>query len=157
MTCIESREGQIEINAGVGVEGPGVGASRLPDVLLVPGPRVLEPDLHPHNQLGLDHLQPLQYLDHSLAQTRDVRDPLQVLTVGVTVNLKICLKNMNLLVSEGCPVPFGLSVLISVVFCVTLAGVSVSGGAVTSLHQLQIVTLTENLKLSIKFTLLLSQ
>lgn len=52
---------------------------------------------------------------------------------------------MNLLVSKSCSIPFGFSVFISVVISGALTGVSVSGRAVASFHQLQIVTLTEDL------------
>merc|ERR1712038_118235 len=52
---------------------------------------------------------------------------------------------MNLLISKSCSIPFGFSVFIPVVVRGALAGVSVRGGSISSLHQLEIVTLTENL------------
>ena len=48
---------------------------RLVDVLLIPCPGILEPDL-----------------DHALAQPRDVSNPFQVLAVWVAVKLEVCLQ-----------------------------------------------------------------
>ena len=56
---------------------------------------------------------------------------------------------MNLLISKSCSIPFGFSVFIPVVVRGALAGVSVRRGSVSSLHQLEIVTLTENLRQSV--------
>ena len=48
---------------------------RLVDVLLIPCPGILEPDL-----------------DHALAQPRDISNPLQVLAVWVAVKLEVRLQ-----------------------------------------------------------------
>ncbi len=53
-------------------------------VLLLSGAAVLEPDLR-----------------HPLAQPRDLRDPLQVLSVRVRVNLEVGLQDLDLLLREG--------------------------------------------------------
>ena len=53
MVGVESREGQVQVDAGVGGERPGVRAARLADVFLVACTRVLEPDLeHAHSESG---------------------------------------------------------------------------------------------------------
>ena len=49
-------------------------------VLLLPGPAILEPDLR-----------------HALAQSRDLRDPLEVLPVGVRVDLEVGLQDLDLI------------------------------------------------------------
>jgi len=64
-------------------------ASGFVDVFLVPCSRILKPDL-----------------DDSFAQARNVRNPFQVLTIWVAIKLEICLKNVNLLISESRPIPF---------------------------------------------------
>ena len=53
MVGVESREGQVQVDAGVRGERPGVRAARLADVFLVACTRVLEPDLeHAHSESG---------------------------------------------------------------------------------------------------------
>ena len=60
-------------------------------MLLLSGPGVLEP-----------------HLRDPLAEARQLRDPLQVLAVRVGVDLEVCLKDLKLLVREGCPHPLAL-------------------------------------------------
>ena len=54
------------------------------DVLLLPGPAVLEPDLR-----------------HPLGEPRDLCDALEVLAVGVRVDLEVGLQDLDLLLGEG--------------------------------------------------------
>ena len=60
-------------------------------VLFLPRPAVLEPDLR-----------------HALAQSRDLGDPLEVLPVGVRVDLEVGLQDLDLLLRERCPHPLRL-------------------------------------------------
>ena len=60
-------------------------------VLLLPRPAVLEPDLR-----------------HALAESCDLGDPLEVLPVGVRVDLKVGLQDLDLLLRERCPHPLRL-------------------------------------------------
>jgi hypothetical protein len=50
----------------------------------------------------------VQYLRHSLTQSGDLSNPLQILTVRVWVNLEICLKNLNLFFCKCCSHSFCL-------------------------------------------------
>ena len=65
-------------------------------VLLLPRPAVLEPDLR-----------------HALAQSRDLRDPLEVLPVGVRVDLKVGLQDLDLFLRERSPHPLRLLLRLS--------------------------------------------
>lgn len=60
-------------------------------MFLLPGAGVLEP-----------------HLRHPLAEARQLRDPLQVLAVGVGVDLEVGLKHLQLLVRERRPHPLAL-------------------------------------------------
>ena len=77
----------------------------LVDILLVPGPGILEPDLH-----------------HPLAEAGYFGNPLQVLPIRVTVEMEVCLKDVDLLVSECCAVSLRFPLLIAFV---TSAAVSI--------------------------------
>ena len=65
-------------------------------VLLLPGPAVLEPDLR-----------------HPLAQPGDLGDPLQVLPVRVRVDLEVGLQDLDLLLRERRPHPLRLLLVVA--------------------------------------------
>ena len=65
-------------------------------VLLLPRPAVLEPDLR-----------------HALAQPRDLRDPLEVLPVGIRVDLEVGLQDLHLFLRERRPHPLRLLLRLS--------------------------------------------
>ena len=67
------------------------------DVLFLPGAAILEPDLR-----------------HPLAEAGDLGDSLQVLAVGVGVDLEVGLQDRDLLLGEGGPHPLGLLLVVRV-------------------------------------------
>ncbi len=65
-------------------------------VLLLPGPAVLEPDLR-----------------HPLAEPGDLGDALQVLAVRIGVDLEVGLQDLDLLLREGRPHSLGLLLVVA--------------------------------------------
>ena len=117
------------------------------------GIQSIKVDLHETKYFCLDLLSPIwpyellckTYLDHTLTKARNICDAFQVLSIRIAINLKICLKNMDLLISECCSVPFWFSVLVSIVFRITLTSIAVGRRTIASLYQLQVVTFAKHL------------
>lgn len=90
-------------------------------MLLLPGPRVLKPDLR-----------------HPLAESRDMGYPLEVLTIGIAVQLEVRLQDGKLFLREGRPDPFRLATF-AAVFRIAI----LRGRGIVSFDHVEVVSFAE--------------